>query len=354
MALFYISAGASLVLSYLIVWWLKSLSLKHKIFFTPIRERDIHSYPVPRVGGIGLVASFLIVSLALYFINPGWFDFAGELVLGIDRNFLGLILAILVLTVANIKDDYKGIHWSIRLVSQVIASLLVIAFGIEVVSLSNPFGGMLALTAVAGAAIVLIWLVALSNVVNWLDSTDGLASGVSAISIAVLFFLSISPMVDQPETALIGAVALGAILGFLPHNLSKKKAFLGDTGSVFLGFLIGVMAIISGGKIATAFLVLAIPFLDALVVMVTRVVQRRSPFLPDNSHLPHRLLRMGFKPWQINIIYYGLSLVFGLVALNTQTLGKLGVVLMAVLIMIFFVLLYSGKIKIKNTNGRRI
>ena len=121
----------------------------------------------------------------------------------------------------------------------------------------------------------------------------------------------------------------------------RGKVFLGDTGSMFLGFLIGVIAIISGGKVATVFLVLAIPFLDALMVVVTRLIGGQSPFQADRRHLIHRLLDRGFKKWQIIGLFYGLSLVFGLIALNTQSLGKFWAILVTMVIMTLLVLLYS-------------
>ena len=351
MALYYLSAAASFVVSFLFVWLLKNYAAKRRIFMTEIRERDIHSNPTPRVGGIALVGSFLLTVLVLYAINPDWFRFVEETFWGIDRNFFGLILATLVLSAVNVADDYKAVPWQWRLVTQIVAAVLVVAFGIEIQWLNNPFGDLLVLADWLKWVFVVVWLVGLANIVNWLDSTDGLSGGVSAIALAVLFFLSVSPAVAQQENALIGAVAFGAVIGFLPHNFMKNKAFLGDTGTMFLGFLIGILAIISGGKVATAFLVLAIPFLDAIVVFFGRVFSHKSPFLPDQRHLPHRLMALGLKVWQVNLIYYGCSLLFGLIALNTQTLGKFNAAILALAVMVALVLLYSGKMGFKRKIG---
>lgn len=348
MALYYLSAAASFVVSYLLVWLFKTYAAKRQIFMTTIRERDIHDQPTPRLGGLAIVVSFLLVSLVLYAIDPNWLHFTGESVWGIDRNFFGLILAVVLLSAVNLADDYQTIPWPWRLLTQIAAAALIVAFGVKIQWLNNPFGDLFVLGNSLEWVLVMIWLVGLANVVNWLDSTDGLAGGVSAIALAVLFFLSISPDVAQRENALIGAVAFGSVVGFLPHNFMKQKAFLGDTGTMFLGFLIGVMAIISGGKVATAFLVLAIPFLDAIVVFFSRIFSRQSPFLPDQRHLPHRLLALGLKVWQVNVIYYGCSLLFGLIALNTQTLGKFNAAILALAIMTALVLLYSGKMGFKK------
>ncbi len=350
MALYYFSAAASFVVCYLLVWLFKVYAAKRQIFMTSIRERDIHHQPTPRVGGAAIVASFLLVTLTLYAINPSWLHFVGDSVWGIDRNFFGLILAVVLLSAVNLADDYKAIPWPWRLLTQIAAAALIVAFGVKIQWLNNPFGDQLMLGNSLEWLLVMVWLVGLANVVNWLDSTDGLAGGVSAIALAVLFFLSVSPDVAQSENALVGAVAFGAVVGFLPHNFMKQKVFLGDTGTMFLGFLIGVLAIISGGKVATAFLVLAIPFLDAIVVFFTRIFSHQSPFLPDKRHLPHRLLALGLKVWQVNLIYYGFSLLFGLIALNTQTVGKFNAAILALAVMGALVLLYSGGMSIKKLN----
>lgn len=350
MALYYFSALASFILSFGLIWLFKNYANKKKIFLTEIRERDIHTKPTPRVGGIGIVISFLLVALVAYVINPEILSFVDEKVLGIDRNFFGLILALLILSSVNIVDDYKSVAWPTRLTVQIVAAIVVVSFGIKIQLLNNPFGDLFILSDYVSAIFVVGWLVVLANVVNWLDSTDGLVGGVSAISLAVLFFLSVGPEVAQSQNALIAAIAFGSVIGFLPHNFSGNKAFLGDTGTMFLGFLIGVIAIISGGKIATAFLVLAIPLLDALVVITGRLIRKKSPFKADKSHLPHRLLDMGLKVWQVNAIYYTLTISFGLIALNTETIGKIGAAVLSLIVMTALVLLYSGKIKFNKVN----
>lgn len=348
MTQYYLAAATACALSFVLTGLFANIARKRGIFMPPIRERDVHTTPIPRIGGLAVVLSFLIgISLWQIFV-PDSLNFTGTLIGGVDQNLLGLILAVIVLTCVNVVDDFKGVHWSIRLTFQIIASLLVAFFGIQIQWLSNPFGDRLILGALDWLFVV-IWLVGLSNVINWLDGINGLAGGVSAIALAVLFFLSVSPVVAQQENALVAAIAFGSVLGFLPHNLGKAKAFLGDTGSVFLGFLIGVVAIISGGKVATAFLALAIPFLDAIVVFFSRVLHKQSPFMADKRHLHHRFLAMGFKPWQIVALFYVVSLLFGLIALNTQTLGKFWAAMAALVLMAVFVALYSFGGRIMGT-----
>lgn len=331
---------AALVLSSGFTWWLSRWAKAKRLFIPPIRERDVHREPTPRVGGIAVVVAFLAVVLGIIIFQPSWLFFVNRTTLGVDRNLLGLILAVGLLAIININDDLKGVSVWLRLLLEVVAAALVFAFGIHIPWLSSPLGGQIVLGGLQWL-FVIVWLVGLSNVVNWLDGVNGLAAGVAAIALAVLFFLSRRPDVAQYGSAMLSIIALGAVVGFLPFNFGRAKAFLGDTGSVFLGFLIGVIAIISGGKVATAFLVLAIPFLDAVVVFGSRLLHRQSPFQADKTHLHHRLLALGFKQWQIVGLFYAVTLLFGLIALNTQTLGKYQAALAALVLMVGLILVYS-------------
>jgi len=343
MALYVISAVTSFAASFVLAWWLKTIAARKQIFCGEIRPRDVHTTPTPRVGGIAIVVTFLLVALSVYLLNPDWLSFTRREVWGIDSYFLGLILSVMILTVVNIADDYKSVSWPVKLLTQILAAVIIALFGVKVGWLTT-FGWELALSGALSMVFIVVWLVSLANVVNWLDSVDGLVGGVSLIALAILFLMSLA-RVNFIGNAVIGAIAFGAVAGFLPHNFMSKKAFLGDTGAVFLGFLIGVMAIISGGKVTIAFLILALPILDAAVVFFSRLFSHSSPFLPDQRHLPHRLLAMGLKVWQVDLTYYIICLTFGLIALNTQLSGRYYAMILAAVVMATFVLLYSRQAK---------
>lgn len=311
-----------------------------------VRDRDVHQDPTPRIGGIAIFAAVLLVVLAIVGLKPDLLSFSADKFLGIDRNLFGLIAAMIILAAVSLVDDFRGLSPIIRLIFQIIAASLVVYFGISIPWISNPFGPHFILGNLAPLFVV-VWLVVIANAVNWLDSIDGLSGGVASISLAVLYYLSISPHVDQPANALLAIIVFGAIVGFLPHNFSKRKAFLGETGAILIGFLIGVIAIISGGKVATAFLVLAIPFLDAIVVFFARIFAHQSPFKADQRHLPHKLMALGMKRWQIDLVYYVASLALGLVALNTQTAGKITAGAVALILMAALVAYYSWALRKK-------
>ncbi|MEK7201939.1 MAG: MraY family glycosyltransferase [Patescibacteria group bacterium] len=335
----------SLILSVTINGWLIKLCHKKGWFVPAIRPRDQHTQPTPRTGGIGIVVAFLITAGVILIVSVDQLNFGNTTILGIDRNLAGFLLAVIWLTIINIFDDFKGLSWQTKLVSQVVAAIIITSFGILIPTLSNPFGQQIIIGSYS-SILVIVWLVVISNVINWLDSIDGVAGGVSSITLMILFLLSISSVVSQPSNAMLAIIGFGATVGFLFYNL-RGKVFLGDTGSMFLGFLIGVLAIISGGKVATVFLVLAIPFLDALVVFVSRIIHHQSPFLADRRHLSHRLLDRGYGKKTILLVFYAISLIFGLIALNTQTTGKFWAVLATMVIMALFILPQTrGKTKI--------
>ncbi len=340
MKLYYLSFFAAAVISAVLTPLLVKFAQKRHIFMTEVRERDLHKKPTPRVGGIAVVVSFLVVTAAFIIFSPTSLVFTGAKVWGIDKNLFGVLLSVILLSAFNVADDFKSLPWQIRLFIQTVVALMIVAFGVNVPWLSSPFGGKIILGAFSSIFSIL-WLVGLTNVINWLDGVDGLAGGVSAIAMVFIIFLSVSSKVNNHANALLATAALGAIAGFLPFNIVRAKAFLGDTGSQFVGFMVGVLAIISGGKIATAFLVLAIPFLDAIVVLGSRIIHHQSPFQADKRHLHHRLLDIGFKPWQIVGLYYFITALFGLIAVNTESLGKLQASMFALALMMVLVLLYS-------------
>lgn len=331
----------SLILTELIRKWL----VNRRILAQP-RSRDIHTVPVPRFGGVAIFGTFWLVILISLLIQPDIFDFTKSKVLGLDKNLFGILLGSLVIFGFGLYDDRYGMNWKIKLTGQIIAALIVVSFGIKIPWLSSPFGGIFDL-GIFSVIFVIFWLVLIMNTINWLDGLDGLASGISAIAVGVLAILAFSLQVPQPATALLGVILFGALIGFLPWNFHPAKIFLGDSGSLFLGFIIGIMAIVSGGKVATAALVLGLPILDVIWVILRRLKEGHSPFLADQKHLHHRLLQAGFNVRQSVIFMYLVSLIFGLIALNSQTYDKIraGISLIMLLLILGVVLVYAPQWK---------
>ncbi len=297
-------------------------------------ERKIHKLPTARLGGVALFISYFTV---VFFLVP------------FEKHILGLFLAALLLLILGIFDDIKGLKPQTKLLGQVLAALIVIASGIGISFITNPFGGFVFLDSLKipvtlfgqtfhitfwADLFTIIWIIILTNAINFLDGLDGLASGVSGIAALAIFFLSLHPDVAQPQTALLALVLAGAIFGFLPLNFYPAKIFMGDSGSLFLGFVLAVLAIFSGGKIATALLILGLPVLDALWAALRRILAGKSPFKADKKHLHHILLEKGLSQKQVVLLIYLIVFVFGLSALLFRTFYKF----IALLFLLIFVL----------------
>jgi UDP-GlcNAc:undecaprenyl-phosphate GlcNAc-1-phosphate transferase len=341
-----IAAVISLGATYRLIEW----ALKRHL--TPnIRERDVHKNPIPRLGGIAIALSFWMVVLVLALFLPNRLHFTDMRILGIDRNLFGVIVGAFIIIATMAYDDLKGLKWSWKLLAQFLAAFAVASFGITIHWFSKPYGsglelseslfhiGSIAITP--GFIFVVLWIVLVMNVLNWLDGLDGLAGGIAVIAVSALFLLSISPRIDQPATALLSAVLIGSIMGFLPFNINPAKIFLGDTGSMFVGYMIAIIAIISGGKVATASLVLGLPIIDGLWVICSRLAQHKSPFIADRSHLHHRLMHIGLSTRQTVALLYLVTIFLGYVALGRGTEGKMwaGIWLLTVVLLFSFALI---------------
>jgi len=319
----YFFAGIiAFLISLILTFFVKKIAIKNLWTLTAPRERDLHKKPIPRLGGIAVFVSFWLLVTCYLLLVPDRLHFVDEKILGIDKNLLGVFLGSLILLVTGIYDDFKDIKPWIKLLLQLVAAVVIVFFGIKIWWLSNPLGGSNIVLNTWTYVLVPVWILLVVNVINWLDGLDGLADGVSVITLIIIAILSATSTVNQPATALICSIAAGSALGFLPFNFFPAKIFLGDTGSMFLGFIIAVGAIISGGKIATAALVLGIPILDAIWVIFRRIFSGNSPMKADRYHLHHRFLQAGFSQKQTVMFLYLIAISFGIIALQNGTRGK--------------------------------
>lgn len=348
---------AALLLSFLLTGVLRPLALRFNWVSIP-RERDIHKTPLPRIGGIAIFISFILVSLFafLYYRIP---LNLGEITH--NHSLLGIWLGGLVITSAMFFDDIKGLRAWQKLLVQILVSLIIIASGVGIDSLANPFGAEINLNTIyipiftyhgivyhfslLSDILTLVWMVVMMNVLNFVDGVDGLAGGVSSIAALTIFFLSISLGINQPATAVLSIILAGSALGFLIWNFPPARIFMGDSGSMFLGFMLGVLPLISGGKLATVFLVLGFPIVDGFFVIFGRIFRKQKITTPDKTHLHHRFLEAGFTPRQAVLTIYLVAAAFGWVALRSTTLDKLiaSVILIALVASLIVTLSYVKK-----------
>ena len=320
--IFLVFFAGTLVLSFFLTRLIRAIARHLDIHDIPDQDRKIHTRPVPKLGGLAIFLSFLLALVVL-----AVFGLTSEIA-GI--RIAGFIIGGAILIIGGILDDKYDLSPAKQILFPVMAAAVVVLSGTHISYITNPLGGAVILDQfkigtfpVLGSLVVFAWILGMTYTTKFLDGMDGLVAGISGIAGLVIFGLSLVPAVSQTTTALIALVFAAAAFGFLPFNFHPARIFLGEGGSTFTGFMIGVLAVISGGKIATALLVLGIPILDAAWVIVRRLWFGASPFRGDKRHLHFRLLDIGLSQRQAVLLLYLLSAVFGGVAVFLQSWGKL-------------------------------
>jgi len=233
-------------------------------------------------------------------------------------------------------DDKYNLKPAQQLVWPVLAALVVVLMGFKIDYISNPFGGLIYLgSSLISPLLIFVWLLGMMYTTKFLDGLDGLVSGIAAIGSIILFLVSLFWDVPMSGTSILCLLLAGSSLGFLVWNFHPARIFLGEGGSLFLGFMLGALAIISGAKIATTLLIMGIPILDVVWVILRRVFkERKSVFLADGKHLHFRLLDAGLNHRQAVLFLYLLTAIFGSLAIFQQTVGKLVTLGMLILVMV--------------------
>ncbi len=322
---------AALGLSVVFSLMVKRIASRLKIFDSPDGARKIHPQPVPLLGGLAVFGSFFTVLMAARFLFPLFFDSLT------DRQLLALIAGSFFLMVGGYLDDKYNLAPVQQIIWPILAAAAVLLGGVNLKEITNPFGGTIKLLPAAVGLLVFGWLMMMMYTTKFLDGLDGLTTGLGAIGGLMIFFLSLTPKFYQPDLALVALILVGALLGFLVFNFPPARLFLGEGGSLLVGFLLGFLAVVSGSKIATALLVMGVPAADLLIVIGARLVSGKSPFVADTRHLHHRLLGLGLSPRQILLALYLLAAFFGVLTLFLQSREKF-----TALLILFSLALISG------------
>lgn len=321
------------MLSSALAWLVMKLALKLGIVDRPDGGRKAHGRPVPLLGGLAVFFAFFIV---LYFVQEKLL--AGNL---LPRHWLGFFAGACFLMVGGFLDDKYNLKPAAQFIWPVLAIASVIAGGVEIEKITNPLGGFIYLGWLS-AALIALWLLGMMYTTKLLDGLDGLVSGMTAIGSFIIFLFTMSEKYYQPDVGLAALILAAAAAGFLIFNWHPAKIFLGEGGSLFLGFALGVLAIISGGKIAIALLVMGIPILDVAWTILRRLVAGKNPFkFADRKHLHFRLLDFGLSVKQAVFLYYGFAAVFGLAALILQSRGKLLALALILAVMALVILFFA-------------
>ena len=293
----------------------KKLACKVGAIDIPKDNRRMHKVPIPRLGGLAIFIAFLLT--ALIFAD-------------IDRPLRGILLGAVMIVVLGVLDDILTLKALPKLIVQIGAAAMAVYHGCVIQFFSNPNVFSDATYINLGwlsVPVTIIWIVAITNAVNFIDGLDGLAVGVSAISTASLIVIAL--LVQEFNIAMILVALFGACLGFIPYNMNPAKIFMGDTGATFLGYILATLSVTGLFKFyaiisfAVPFLILGLPIFDICFAFLRRIAKGQNPMVADRGHVHHRLIDMGFSQKQAVAISYMLTAILGLAAVLLTSSGEL-------------------------------
>jgi len=304
----------------------------------PDARRKLHTLPVPTAGGVAILVSFFIaLAVNQHFFGAVW---------GIDlRTSLGLAIGLALVGVLGFLDDWRKVGPWGKIAVQLAGGLILYYFGFKVHALTHPFGdsfnlGFLTLPA------TLIWVLIITNAVNLIDGVDGLAGGIVAVSLATL--IAVSLRADEVRVLFYAGILGGALAGFYIYNFPPAKIFLGDCGSLALGFALAALSLLENRKGTTTLsllvpiIAMGVPLLDTGLAFLRRSRNGTSPLKADREHLHHRLLRLGLKPRQVVLLFLYASLYLGFSATLMALLPKTYVLLMVLILAIGVLVAMEG------------
>jgi len=270
-------------------------------------RRRLNRRPIPRLGGIAIFLGILVPALA-------FLDLTGEM--------RGIVIGAAVACVVGAVDDFRGLAPLPKLAGQVLAAAIPTAFGVWIDHFTLPFVGAVDLPAWVGIPLTVVWIVAVMNMVNFLDGMDGLAAGVCAIAGASFAVLALS--LDKVDAAILSAVVAGACVGFLRHNFFPARIFMGDSGALVLGYTLATVSVAGLLKTASTvvlflpLIVLAVPIIDTSFVVAKRMKYGQPVYAADRSHLHHRFVNIGFSQRRAALTMWGWCATLAAAALATR------------------------------------
>lgn len=306
---------ASFVVAFLLTPSVKRLAITVGAVDDPTRdERRIHTQPIPRLGGLSLLLGVLIGTLVGWAMLVSNAPLAQRLSAEIGMPWLGILIGAICIVAIGAIDDTVGLGAWVKLLGQVLSALITMAFGARILFFKLPtVEGYIYLSTLQSVLLSTLWIVAMINAVNLIDGLDGLAAGVSFIAAITLCALTLQR--NMLSVACCLASIAGACIGFLPYNFNPARIFMGDTGSMLLGYLFATMSIVGTVKSALAIwllpttaVVLGYPIMDTLFAILRRAFKLQPIFKADKAHLHHRLLKRGLTHRQAVLILYALSL----------------------------------------------
>ena len=309
-----LSMLVAMIFSFLMTPVVKTFAYKVGAIDVPRDSRRMHTVPTPRLGGLAIFIGFMISTL---------------LFVPVTSEMKSILLGAVVIVVLGVVDDSLALPAKVKFVVQIAAALIPALNGVAIQAFSNPNIFSKNLYWVLGnlsLPFTVLWIVAVTNSVNLIDGLDGLANGVSTISATTMLVIAL--LLGETDVSIVLAALVGACVGFMPYNLNPAKMFMGDTGAMFLGYILATMSIQGLFKyyavisFVVPFLILGLPIFDTSFAFFRRIAHGQSPMHPDREHIHHRLIDMGLNQKQAVATLYVVSAILGLSAVVLTTGGE--------------------------------
>lgn len=298
----FLLASLTLVISLIVTPFIIKFSIKIKAQDEP-NYRKAHSIPTPTLGGLAIFISFI----------------AGLLILQPSSDYhASMIIGACLIILVGVFDDLYNLSAKTKFLVQIVAALIVVfGGGLEVEFINLPFGGKIEF-GVLSSVIAIFWIVGITNAINLIDGLDGLAAGVSSIALFTIAVMAV--LMGDVYVSTMALILFFSTMGFLRFNFHPAKIFMGDTGALFLGYMISVLALLGFKNITVVsfvipIFILGVPISDTVIAMIRRRINRKPISHPDSSHLHHRLMKSGFTHKQTVLFIYSLSIMFSVAAI---------------------------------------
>ena len=316
-ALFLIATIASLVTTPLI----RRLCQRYKLLDIPADDRRLHRRAIPRLGGIALFLSCGLALSALPFVD----NLLTQALRALSFEAFTLFVPASLVLLLGIYDDLRGANATVKFIGLGLISTLFFALGGRIDAVSIPFVGTIELPMAISYLVTILWLVGITNAFNLIDGMDGLAAGTALFSSLVILAVSVSQ--QRTLSIVVTLVLCGALAGFLRYNFNPASIFLGDSGALFVGFLLAALSVLGTQKATTAvavvvpILAFGFPVVDTAITMSRRAISRKPIFQGDKEHIHHMLLERGWSQRRAALVLYGVCAAFGLVAVMFPATG---------------------------------
>lgn len=337
----------ALILTYLITPLIEKMAIKIGAVDYPT-ERKIHIKPVPRLGGVSIFLSFIIV-VGLYLgYRIGANSYSASDLMSNNKDIIGILIGGTFVFLFGCIDDILQITARFKFIGQLVGAIIVVYFGVIIEFIGSPAGGLINIPKGLGIVLTIFWIVGLTNTFNFIDGLDGLAAGVGTIALVALYFSAMET--GKVNIALMMTVLAGTLIGFLRHNFNPARIFMGDSGSMFIGFILGAITVQSAAKstatlaLLVPLVIMGVPIFDTGYAIWRRFINKRPLTVADKEHIHHRLLKKGFSHKKVVLLIYAWTAALSGIGISLRfSNGTVKIILLLTLIIVTFLLArYTG------------